>query len=57
MAQLVGRAREMSQALAALRHTAQRGDSAVLLVTGEAVQLANAFDGSRCSPGPGGHLF
>jgi ATP-dependent Clp protease ATP-binding subunit ClpA len=36
MAALVGRADEVSQALAVLRRVAQRGDGAVLLVTGDA---------------------
>jgi hypothetical protein len=36
MAGLVGRADEVSHALAVLRRVAQRGDGAVLLVTGEA---------------------
>jgi len=36
MAQLVGRAAEVPRALAVLRRTAQRGEGAVLLVTGEA---------------------
>src|SRR5260370_16690212 len=43
MAQLVGRANEVSRALAVLRRTAQRGDGAVVLVTGEAGIGKTAF--------------
>jgi DNA-binding CsgD family transcriptional regulator len=40
---LVGRGKEFSQALAVLRHAAQRGDGAVVLITGEAGMGKTAF--------------
>ena len=43
MAQLVGRGPELAQALAVLGHAAQRGEGAVLLVTGEAGIGKTAF--------------